>query len=983
MSAILPSFPSLPGGIRRGRSSCRFVYVQEAVGDPIRPKTPWSFVDLLHERNADYYSREQIDFVYRGEMNAEEQDLYIADMHIPLPPPEADHPIEGPLSPLPHRWEFGEVDLDSDFNAVRTHGPQTGPDIPAPDTPAADIISACFSPPTNDIDISSSLNSTTDFDDDDVDSHSHLVAPAALSPNSFLPSDIESEDTDDETDSLFSPDRPAVVHSPASTTMEVDELSEDDSPAPTRSEISLALEQIMSSPASASVHTSQYSASPLSSMQSSPSPSAHLLSEVSLALLQLVSTPSPVHHPAIAAMSPASDSGSDVSMESDQLAPSSPPRTPPAPPRLHYDYHLPPPAPYARSDGSGSMEDYELGYPSDDSMEYDQLAPSSPDPPTFVSAFTHAPFSPDAPAFVSAFTHMVPSADGSEEDDDLELGYPATPSARSDGSMEHDQLASSSPRTPAHTMPSYHIVSTQSSPSSDTFNQSFSSPRTPALVHSADTSLEQELPSPVPLRSPFSYPFTFRQLHGFRSASMDAPFPFPRPRGIFDQPASSIRPPSPTHHFFDADGEYVSPAGGIFKDLGRRDDPPTVEPRHLFTYAKRDRERYARLSALRSTQSGNLADPSDDDMPDNTDVPDNTPPVASGSTVTGSDNTPPVASGSTVAGSSSEAAGGVSDEDNADDEGTKTTRHSRRLRRGRVDDLTKFGVNTLASLKGYILYVLIGSRPRPLVDAHDYVVGAIAPGPKALDKWWADLMFEASRYCLRLYRWSNINFVGLDESFIRAGIWFGPNGPFQLPITGPGAKELAAILNSAIFRAISEYQNHIYRQYAAESFAYMAGILDLLVANAGVNPAFPGSVFTTTELTFFDGSSHEHYNDNAAIEAMEAVTIFGDFNELLGGHISFGKHRAVIQSPSGTTYLVPSASNTLRYTAIGKKERRYQFRQYVSAGVLRWVQKGGRTDKQFEETTTAGEREAWATSREARGDTCLNLFSQLSDIHTA
>ncbi|KAK7017749.1 hypothetical protein R3P38DRAFT_3560216 [Favolaschia claudopus] len=185
---------------------------------------------------------------------------------------------------------------------------------------------------------------------------------------------------------------------------------------------------------------------------------------------------------------------------------------------------------------------------------------------------------------------------------------------------------------------------------------------------------------------------------------------------------------------------------------------------------------------------------------------------------------------------------------------------------------------------------------------------------------------------------------------------------------------------SAVFNAISRYQNHLYRQYAPASYALMVERMSRLISDGNVTPPFEGSVFTTMELTFVDGSSHEQYNEDAAIEAMEAVTIFGSFDDLLGGHLSFGKHRAAIQAPAGTTYLLPSASTSIRYTAIAKNERRYQFRQFISAGVLRWVEKGGRTDKQFEATTTAGEREVWAASRIARGDTTLNLFSQLDDI---
>ncbi|KAK6969168.1 hypothetical protein R3P38DRAFT_2814909 [Favolaschia claudopus] len=118
----------------------------------------------------------------------------------------------------------------------------------------------------------------------------------------------------------------------------------------------------------------------------------------------------------------------------------------------------------------------------------------------------------------------------------------------------------------------------------------------------------------------------------------------------------------------------------------------------------------------------------------------------------------------------------------------------------------------------------------------------------------------------------------------------------------------------------------------------------------------------------------------SANRGIEAITIFGSFDDLKGGHISFDKHKSVIQTPSGTTYLVPSASKSSRYAAIAKGEHRYQFRQFISAGVMRWVEKGGRTDRQFDESSSAAQREAWRESRLARGSTAMKFFSHIDDI---
>jgi hypothetical protein len=56
------------------------------------------------------------------------------------------------------------------------------------------------------------------------------------------------------------------------------------------------------------------------------------------------------------------------------------------------------------------------------------------------------------------------------------------------------------------------------------------------------------------------------------------------------------------------------------------------------------------------------------------------------------------------------------------------------------------------------------------------------------------------------------------------------------------------------------------------------------------------------------------------------------------------------------------------------------FRQYCHAGVLRWVEKGGRSDVQFEVKAKQAEVDAWNQFRTQRGRASAGMFSKIGDI---
>ncbi|KAK6974554.1 hypothetical protein R3P38DRAFT_2584049, partial [Favolaschia claudopus] len=119
---------------------------------------------------------------------------------------------------------------------------------------------------------------------------------------------------------------------------------------------------------------------------------------------------------------------------------------------------------------------------------------------------------------------------------------------------------------------------------------------------------------------------------------------------------------------------------------------------------------------------------------------------------------------------------------------------------------------------------------------------------------------------------------------------------------------------------------------------------------------------------------------DVAFGTFEAVTVCGDFRR--GGRLALGDEDAEVQLRPGYTFLIPSSIKRYRVTPVGKGERIYIFRQFCHAGVFRWMEKGGRKDKEFEETASLGEIAAWESLVKERGRNTIKLFSRLDEVYT-
>ncbi|KAJ7152744.1 hypothetical protein C8R43DRAFT_886147, partial [Mycena crocata] len=171
-----------------------------------------------------------------------------------------------------------------------------------------------------------------------------------------------------------------------------------------------------------------------------------------------------------------------------------------------------------------------------------------------------------------------------------------------------------------------------------------------------------------------------------------------------------------------------------------------------------------------------------------------------------------------------------------------------------------------------------------------------------------------------------------------------------------------------------------YRQFAPRSHAAVAMAVDALVSRKIAKPAFPNSVFTTSQLRFCDVPSISQKNIDSDFVTMEAITAVGTYDKKRGQLILYDDEGAV-EFPPGSTALFPTGTKRFSFAPVAAHETRYLFRQFCHASVLRWLEKDGQGDTEFEGFASAEEMEAWQARRSARGANAIKYFSKLHDVY--
>ena len=212
--------------------------------------------------------------------------------------------------------------------------------------------------------------------------------------------------------------------------------------------------------------------------------------------------------------------------------------------------------------------------------------------------------------------------------------------------------------------------------------------------------------------------------------------------------------------------------------------------------------------------------------------------------------------------------------------------------------------------------------------------------------------------------------------------------------------EINHIKASDAFNALSGYQNRecrghgrrwdllpflppdLFQQFAPGGYADVSARIDQLMERQIAFPTFAHSVFTTAQINFDDVVPRSRKNRDSSFGTMEAITSLGNYEHEDGrGAVILWDDETVVHFPPGSTIVFPSGTKRFSFIPVALREERYFFRQYCDAGVFRWLDKGGRTDAEFEKDATIEEKAAWEARRENRAKTAVKLFSKVGDVY--
>jgi hypothetical protein len=147
------------------------------------------------------------------------------------------------------------------------------------------------------------------------------------------------------------------------------------------------------------------------------------------------------------------------------------------------------------------------------------------------------------------------------------------------------------------------------------------------------------------------------------------------------------------------------------------------------------------------------------------------------------------------------------------------------------------------------------------------------------------------------------------------------------------------------------------------------------------NSIFPGASFNLGPIVVTD----EHADLHNLVHGLCGVTSLEEndrpYNHTLGGQIYLQQIKMVIDFPSGSSMLIPSAFVEHGNTPIQTGESRLSFTQYAAGGLFRWVKYGFRTAKSVLASVGGAELIASFDGEPgSRWQWALNLFSKHEEL---
>lgn len=147
-----------------------------------------------------------------------------------------------------------------------------------------------------------------------------------------------------------------------------------------------------------------------------------------------------------------------------------------------------------------------------------------------------------------------------------------------------------------------------------------------------------------------------------------------------------------------------------------------------------------------------------------------------------------------------------------------------------------------------------------------------------------------------------------------------------------------------------------------------------------LRPNFPRSIFAAATFNFGPRTwTFKHRDAQNCPFGWCAIQSLGVFDSKKGGHLILWDLKLVIEFPSGSTILIPSATLIHSNVPVQDGEQRASFTQYSSGGLFRWVDNGFRTEGELA-ASDPEEYDRMLRLKETRWEMGLDLLSTIDDL---
>lgn len=153
-----------------------------------------------------------------------------------------------------------------------------------------------------------------------------------------------------------------------------------------------------------------------------------------------------------------------------------------------------------------------------------------------------------------------------------------------------------------------------------------------------------------------------------------------------------------------------------------------------------------------------------------------------------------------------------------------------------------------------------------------------------------------------------------------------------------------------------------------------------LEARTNLKPVYPGSVFSTVEVSFGDGPQHSRKNPDAQYDTMEAITVCGRYDWQKRGRLVMWDDDVSVCLYPGTTVLFPTGTKRFSYVGVDADETFCMFRQFCHAGVLLWIENNFRSETELASDLSEEDFIAYQAERQDRPKRSMKNYIKIGDM---